>query len=398
MVNTVETFYRDFECSLENFSLFTGEAGAVFIQSLSGLTGNTADMDPALFSSIRQNIDHIIKVVENSDDIEFNHCSGLSGIGWLMAFLCEKNMLDESYHPLLKDIDVFLTKALDYYFARSEYDLLFGYLGIGIYFLRRKVRRGNVCRIINHLREKAERIGNEWLWRRYSANDSTAIYDMGLAHGNAGILYFLGKCYQAGIKKKECRQMARGIIRFYLNKADGAETLNGACFPHSIPCAEYGKTPQKSFSRLAWCYGDLGVLYTLYTVTEWLDLNGSLKQHLLSMLIQSSKRLTYDQTGINEISVCHGTSGAGLLFLLPYDCTGEVAFKIAASHWLRESVLLLEQKKERLFKKRIESNDEFSGHYDLLNGLSGCAVLLLIQQYPDMLRCHSDLLEALFLG
>src|ERR1019366_326222 len=162
------------------------------------------------------------------------------------------------------------------------------------------------------------------------------VYDLGLAHGQAGILYFLGKCYVAGIQPAHCRELIVGGCKFFNNMIQD-HTTAGSFFTYSILTSEYDnrkKYPVRS--RLAWCFGDLGILHTLVLVSGWIEVADSYIQYK-QMLLATAERRDPGNTIIEDAQFCHGASGVGYLFLSLHKLCGNPAFKEAADYWMREA-------------------------------------------------------------
>ena len=82
--------------------------------------------------------------------------------------------------------------------------------------------------------------------------------NLGLAHGIPSILKFCVQCFKQGICPDKTSQLANEIIAYLLDNMN--REIHSSYFPNFI---EEGRNADQS-SRVAWCYGDLGVGYILY--------------------------------------------------------------------------------------------------------------------------------------
>ncbi len=108
-------------------------------------------------------------------------------------------------------------------------------------------------------------------WSRFdSYSKAENIYDFGLAHGMARDIIFPGKCYKAGIMQEQCKQLIDGLVEFFMNNIQPATDEPASFFPNSIVVKHYKTGEQQvQLSRVAWCYGDLGILHTLLLISIW---------------------------------------------------------------------------------------------------------------------------------
>lgn len=131
-------------------------------------------------------------------------------------------------------------------------------------------------------------------------------WDLGIAHGNAGVL--LALCGESGSRRHEWRTLAiERLARFFLSVIDSSQQevssaghfwIMGQRRPH--------------IGQLGWCYGDPGIAWALQCSDSYLrpELKPSVRhfcesvsRRIVSMPIESDMDLT----------VCHGVVGALLL-------------------------------------------------------------------------------------
>lgn len=368
-------FISDFleDKAQQSISLLNGRASTVLLQSLLFL----AQGDERLKLRAEENLEFIINKVENGHDFLPTHCNGISGLGWLFLFLDEVKFLDLDIDTFLEDLDHILELELKKMLYSNEFDLLHGAMGIAIYFLRRN-RLDLVSDVVYKLYENAQIFEDEIKWIRYDRYILFEdIYDFGLAHGNAGILYFLTKCLKNNIAIDVCKHLMRGSLNFFKNNVQDPAAA-GSFFPSSVKVSEYVfKIPADTRSRLAWCYGDLGILYTSLSAATALHDN-EMMQFTSDLLAKSALRREKNDTGLSDGGFCHGTSGVGYIFLSLFKSTGRQIFKETADFWLQETLNMadanVKNKHGYLFNMGESGLQSVAG---LLTGVGGVALFLL---------------------
>ncbi|MCX2576127.1 lanthionine synthetase LanC family protein [Pedobacter sandarakinus] len=206
----------------------------------------------------------------------------------------------------------------------------------GTVFFRTLQKNHGLCeKILHHLIDTDVNEGNESKWIRYDfQKKNDYVYDLGLPHGMVGVLYFIGKCYEAGIRKKDCERLVKQGSQFFLNSIQDP-IQSGSYFPNKISAREYANgAVKKSISRMAWCYGDLTILYSLY---RNLKLVGADTTSIIQILLSLCQRINPIQTSVSDPGLCHGSSGVAHLFHKLYKETNHNDFSNASKYWLNET-------------------------------------------------------------
>lgn len=311
-------------------SLYNGRAGATIIQALIYEVSKESNVK----AEIKSNIEFLINALQKGSNILSNHCNGVSGLGWLFLKLKDKELFEFEADEILEEFDEVLGESVTELLSERNFDLLHGAMGIGVYFLRRNIPKP-VETIVEALYEDAVKDSIEVKWSRYDKyNIKDHIFDLGLAHGNAGILYFLLKAYRGNVQREKCREMMLGGINFLMNNIQDHKKI-GSFYNSSILVSEY-KTPgyKGALSRLGWCYGDLGILYVLFIIAKELNLD-MIMERVERMFESTALRRTPAETYLRDSSFCHGASGVGYIFLLMYKLTKNNAFKDATNYWMK---------------------------------------------------------------
>jgi len=255
---------------------------------------------------------------------------GFTGLAWVLNHL-RGRFLDEDG---LEGIDEALVGWLDRTPWPGPYDLVSGLVGYGLYGLERPTARRLVEAVVARLGELAVPLvpGLAWLTpaavlpELQRAQYPRGTYDLGMAHGVAGIIGFLGQACAQG--HAPARPLLEGAVSWLRGQRleEGLDSVYPPCLP---PEGAAGAV----VSRVAWCYGDLGIAMALLTAGHGLgrdDWSGE----ALAFARKAAER-TFEASGVRDPALCHGAAGNAHLFNRLFHATGEESFLRAARTWLQ---------------------------------------------------------------
>lgn len=369
-------------------SLYIGKSGMVLLHSVYyQIYGGES-----LRKTYEKSLSEVIEILEDQHSLQSGICTGLSGVGWLIHYLTKKRLFELDADDFLEDLDTLLIENIPFQVKNLFYDLLHSSLGIGFYLIKRK-RFKAVEQIVAGLYETAIVTDEEIKWQRFDDYHAKAfIYDLGLAHGNAGILNFLSLCYENEILTEKVHYLLKGLIRFFLNNKRSL-TQSPTYFVSSELKSIYPERRADRTSRLAWCYGDLGITYTLLLTAERMDDN-ILYTETIHMLLTIAKRRYPAYTGIEDAAFCHGTAGVGYIFLKLYQKTKNTEFLSTAEYWAEQTINLGNTEGGSCGYLFALDHKSMQNCNDLLNGLMGVNLFLLSLKHADI---TSDWSECFFL-
>lgn len=199
---------------------------------------------------------------------------GFTGVSWTVAHLTERLFAPADDDPNAT-FDDFLCTYVQRTPWPSDYDLIGGLVGIGVYALERLPNPSaaeGLTHIIARLDELAEHNSQGITWRTPPAllpawqrhHCPNGYYNLGLAHGVPGIIAFLGCAYRAGIATDQIRRLLTGAVTWLL--AQQIMTADGPRFSSWV-APDY--TPQ--VARHAWCYGEPGIAAALVSAAHCLQ-------------------------------------------------------------------------------------------------------------------------------
>lgn len=177
-------------------------------------------------------------------------------------------------------------------------------------------------------------------WQSYNFLTKEYTYNLGLSHGITSIVALLCKILEKCSFNQEIKEHSEKIMRkainYILYNEIDFEKYNSHFPNHSIDYYNdklYG-------SRLAWCYGDLGIAYTLLRAALVLD-DKILLNKSTSILLDCTKRIDYAKNYIFDPWFCHGTSGIAYIFKKTFEKTNITEFNVSANFWLSETINIL---------------------------------------------------------
>lgn len=330
------------------------------------------------------NFEKIEKIVELAgEDSTHSLCSGSLAVSYLIRTLCKANLLDTSeLTDLEEDSDPFYRECIQDHIAAREYDLFTGLVGKGIYFLEANHAEAlaEVVRGLDQIKTEKDFI----YWQDPFHKDGKC--DLGLAHGVPAILVFLSYCYKKGIEQLLCKKLAFSTIEFLFSRYKRGPK------PFSFPSLINMSTLEiPATSRLAWCYGDLGMAIAIckagqiFEQPEWVALSVEVMSNAAELSFMQSGVFTSASHQCMDTGFCHGTAGIAHLFNRFYQLTQIEKFRITAERWLDLS--LNELDKEHNLFPLDRNKDIWEEHNSLLEGLGGVGMILLSFYEPEK---HQD--------
>ncbi|HEX3525777.1 MAG TPA: lanthionine synthetase C family protein [Thermoanaerobaculia bacterium] len=312
------------------FSLLDGDTGiALFFAYLHLAFGRKEDKDLAL-AALGHAIDGIGETV-----VPPGLYTGFSGVAWAVEHLRDR-ILDPLLGDPGKEIAESVSAELQGARWERSFDLLHGLVGLGVYGLERLPRSGGeacVEAVIIRLAETAEQspagiawwTRPEWLPEPTRRDFPAGYYNLGIAHGQPGVIGFLSAAYAAGVARAKTLDLARLAVSWLLGHK--LPPGNGSAFPRSIDPLH---APQPS--RLSWCYGDLGIAVTLLASARQTGHQEWEREALVAARCAAAR--TTELGATKDACLCHGTAGIAHLFNRLFQATGDPDLSDAARFWV----------------------------------------------------------------
>jgi lantibiotic biosynthesis protein len=317
----------------EDPSLAGGKAGIALFQAHLAQILSKEDNEQMAIELLGQAIDSVATV-----PISPSLYSGFTGVAWTIEHL-QGLLFDADDEDPNESIDDELKDYLNRSPWNGDYDLINGLVGFGVYALERLPRpSASEClgRIIYRLDEIARHLPEGTTWftppELLPSNQAELFpqgyYNLGVAHGVPGVIALLGETCAAGIAVDKARPLLNSAIDWLLAQKLPDDNLWFA--PSVLP----GTEPVPS--RLAWCYGDLGVAAALMNAARSVN-EPEWEREAIEIAIHASQ-CPLDKASINDAGLCHGAAGVGHIFNRMYQATGETNFREAAQLWFKRAL------------------------------------------------------------
>jgi len=316
------------------------------------------------------------------DDINHNgynfhtHASGLAGIGTIVEILAQEDFINANTEDLLGSLDEYLYQLMIAELKKENYDFLHGATGLALYFYKRESCKNRTKYLLN-FGDELEKISykdeNGIRWQSVlSKEENTKGYNLSLSHGLASIIAFLRKLYKAGIAKNKVSDLLNGSVKYLLSQQQDA-LRRKSNFPNWVSNQE----PSVA-SRLAWCYGDLGIGIALWLTGKNAN-NSKWQNKALEILLHTTQRKDLQENFVLDAGLCHGTAGIAHIYNRMYNYTQRDEFKQAALYWF-DQTLKMAKFEDGLAGYKTWRSIEYGGwqnDYGLLTGIAGIGLALI---------------------
>lgn len=309
-----------------------------------------------------------------------SYCNGLAGLGVGLHYLDEKGFLS-GVNEALDEFDTFIGYSFNNALKTSNYDFLHGLIGICFYYLMRYNKRPEVSlpkleKIADYLNETAVKDGNSVKWV-YNPDEINKKYNISLSHGMSSMVLFLSKVLKSNVPvglKHKAKELLIPTLNYILRQQiDGQKT--GSWFPSFY--FDSDTVPDRS--RLAWCYGDLGVATALWQAGKVLS-RADLGKLAIEILEYAAVNRRDIQTNlVFDACICHGAAGIAQIFYTVYKETGNVKLKSAYEYW-RNVVLNMaaaDGTGQLTFYFYNPTEDNHRNRTSILEGVAGVGLFLL---------------------
>jgi lantibiotic biosynthesis protein len=316
-------------------SLARGQAGLALLYTWLARTRRTPQADILA----RQCLDRAIEAV-STQAMNASLWGGFTGVAWAAELV--DGLLDSDAEDRNEAVDDALLRLL----SRANpwpgpYDLVVGLTGLGVYALQRHARPSAIeCLhlVVERLHQCARHDEHGLYWwtppteilnpearKQYPSGRA----DLGVAHGVAGVIAFLGGICGAGVEQATARPLLEEAVSWLL--AHPVPTEAGPTFPIWVAP---GVQPWPA--RCAWCYGDPGIAAALLMAARGVDAAGW-EQTAVALACRAAERPA-SETGVVDASLCHGAAGLAHIYNRMYQATGEPKLGRAALYWLERTL------------------------------------------------------------
>jgi hypothetical protein len=311
-----------------HFSLARGHAGqALFFAYLDRVLPDKGYADVAI-ELLERAVDALASL-----DVRSGLYSGFAGVAWVAEHL-HGWLLDPDDSDPAEEIMAAVQEHLQQTPWRRHYDLISGLVGFGALGLERHPRSGAsecVALVTARLAELAERQGEGLTWLtspelltpQAAQMTPHGQYDVGVAHGVPGVVGFLAEAAAARLAPPAARDLLAGAVRWILSCK---RPSRGGLFPYHIAPGS-----DLSGSRLAWCYGDLGIAAVLLAASRHVGEPSWEREALEAARLAAARQ--WPSSGVRDSCLCHGAAGVAHLFNRLFQGSRDPELAEAARYW-----------------------------------------------------------------
>ncbi|WP_445455196.1 lanthionine synthetase C family protein [Flavobacterium sp. HNIBRBA15423] len=299
---------------------------------------------------------------------------GIPGNIWLLNYLIEMNLIENLLPTIKEEVKDLLFLNSKNFNQITNYDFLHG--SLGLLFVANSCEKLLGKKFVANLTTdflkglKSNNKGNyydNWM-SLFEVNkviaDNTDI-NLSLSHGLPSVVIILSK-----INIPESKEIVGNILK--LIKSYKSTTATLSLYPSVVKVGyeiEYR-------SRLAWCYGDIGVAFAFWQAGKIFN-NEEWKEEAIQIMLHTSKRRNLKENLVVDAALCHGTSGLAHIFNRFYKETGIQEFDKTRWYWLEQTFIKLEG------ENNLENFKSFHGikgwclDVSLLDGTTGIGLAML---------------------
>lgn len=278
-------------------------------------------------------LDAAIRRTEEVPDVRPSLYGGVAGLGWVIHHV---DRLREKWDPEATEVlDTELLAHLERLDTPAPaFDLMGGLVGLGVYGLEARNRQ-IVERVVDRLGACCEEHAEGLTWRTPPEQMGRASFpeghfNLGLAHGVAGVLAFLADLHGASVvDASDLLQGAVGWLRRQKLGDNERRTFPWAVAPDRPPLT-WGFDP-------GWAYSDAGIAFAVFRAGEVLDDRGLIRD---ALSIAEREARTLADVPVRNPGIGFGPAGFARIFTRWYQRTGRVVFRDAAKQALDDLLAL----------------------------------------------------------
>ncbi|MCT4637986.1 MAG: lanthionine synthetase C family protein [Bacteroidales bacterium] len=302
-----------------------------------------------------------------------SYAQGISGILFTLSVLKKEKLISFNDDEVITPFYPSLQRIIEKDFGNGNYDYLHGALGYGINFIKGEDNTDICNYILEELEKSAEDFNDKGVsWKSSNPVTGQTGYNLSLSHGISSIIYFLSSLYIKSSDKDKVYNLLSKTVKYLKTNIQPFDKV-GSYFPS---CANDNNETEKS--RLAWCYGDMGIAISLWqagnktNTQEWKNLAEEI-------MLYSTTRRNIDNEYVKDSGLCHGSSGLGLIFSRMYNYTGISEFKEAANYWLNITMEFANNEDGLAgFKTyRAANSSDYINDPSFLEGVSGVGLFMI---------------------
>jgi len=321
---------------------------------------------------IKRNIELVISKINNGYNYP-TFCFGIAGVVWTIEHLISKKLIERKDAVLLYQLDEYLYRMMHSEIKNRNYDFLHGSIGIGVSLCKRKssnIALKGVIELVESLYDdRIVQSGNSMAWefKVWDGESFRKVVNLSLSHGMASIISFCSLLLKSGIDNVKIRSVLNGAANYFVQYL-AKPRINESIFPSWV---ENGEPLYPS--RMAWCYGDVGIASALFSAHEATG-TSEFKDAALEIFSHNATRRC---KWLVDPGFCHGAAGLSHMYRRIYNKTGIQSYCDTSNYWL-QVLMNMAIYEDGIAGYKINNNfdSERVKSYDLLDGVSGIGLVL----------------------
>ncbi len=315
-------------------------------------------------------------------------CTGIAGAGWVLEFLNQQEFIEIDSDDLLSGLDEYLFEAMIVDIEKENFDFLHGAIGYGYYFLKRYQNtkssdlknnyKTNLDHLIRSLKKSSKKDENGMSWI-FDLNDKEGLrgVNLSLSHGMSSFINFFSRLYVYNDFKDQVQDLLEDAVHYILSQRN--EDVSA---PSMFPSWIHEGMEMNVKTRLAWCYGDLGIGISLWRAGKVLD-NAEFKKIALQAIKLSTKRKDVKDALMVDAGICHGAFGVADIYNYMKAETNDPIFKDAADYWMDQGLkMAIHETGDAGFMQWRGDKQKWKNEVNLLEGVSGIGLSIISHLAP----------------
>jgi len=255
-----------------------------------------------------EKLEKTISEINNKDNLLFSFGKGLTGFLW-MIFHLRKNNFIYFHEENFNSYDNILVDLMKNLILQGEYDYLHKALGICLLYISKNRYYSELFISVNNLNKtKLNCIEqNKICWEYHLRSANKMVVNLGLSHGLASIITILSKERNLMDSYNLIDELINNSINFLLSTKNSSS--NNSLFPNHVYKNGKPISNKARNSRLAWCYGDLGISVAIWHASQAFGRKDWEEEAIINILLHSAKRRDLKENRVVDAGLCHDTVG-----------------------------------------------------------------------------------------
>jgi len=306
---------------------------------------------------------------------------GLTNLGWVLEHVVGSEPGPDDVNLQLDEALISTLRSKDW---QGSYDLISGLVGIGMY-AQERLHHPSAQRLLTHVLDRLESMAEKsedgicW-FTPPSAIPATqkniapnGYYNLGVAHGNPGVIGFLARMHLARVADPRVPEMLAQACQWFCH-----HDLVGEPGSISNWILKDATSPGEP-SRSGWCYGEPGIAIQLWLAGQALD-DDALRNRSRAIIRKILNRPEV-KAACHDAGLCHGSAGLAHTFNRLGQAMGDDELIAGAAAWF-ECALSMRSKSSGLggyLTLHGKPDDESAWKEDptIITGSAGIGLALL---------------------